>query len=87
MIKKMYGTTVLVDEINKIVSDSLTDYIKNEKLDILGDPIPKHDSHTFDPTSRMSSVSPSSLGWRPEFEVNLNKKQKLTRYLIDLTQR
>src|SRR5512133_1188164 len=48
MIKKMYGTSVLVDEINKIVSDSLSNYIKEEKLDILGDPMPKNEEHSFD---------------------------------------
>ncbi|MDZ7635569.1 MAG: trigger factor family protein [Bacteroidales bacterium] len=38
MIRKLYGTTVLVDEINTIVSESLSDIYRNENLDILGDP-------------------------------------------------
>jgi trigger factor len=82
MIKKMYGTTVLVDEINNLVSESLSEYIKNEKLDILGDPIPKNDGHTFDPEKSDEFSFTFELGLAPEFEVNLNKKQKLTRYLI-----
>ena len=83
MIKKMYGTTVLVDEINRVVSESLSDFIKNEKLDILGDPIPKHDEHSFDPEKSEEFSFTFELGLAPEFEVSLSKKQKLTRYLIE----
>ena len=83
MIKKLYGTSVLVDEINNIVSESLSDYIKNENLDILGDPMPKNDGHTFDPEKSDEFTFTFELGLAPEFEVSLNKKQKLTRYLIE----
>ncbi|MCU0458441.1 MAG: trigger factor [Bacteroidales bacterium] len=83
LIKKMYGTTVLVDEINNIVSESLSGYIKNENLDILGDPLPKHEGHSFDPENSEEFSFTFELGLAPEFEVNLTKKQKLTRYLIE----
>jgi trigger factor len=83
LIKKMYGTTVLVDEINNLVSESLSDYIKNENLDILGDPLPKHEGHSFDPENSDEFSFTFELGLAPEFEVNLTKKQKLTRYLIE----
>ncbi len=74
MIKKMYGTTVLVDEINTIVSESLSEFIKNEKLDILGDPIPKHDEHSFDPANSEEFTFSFELGLAPEFEVSLVQK-------------
>jgi len=83
MIKKMYGTSVLVDEVNNIVSESLSDYIRNEKIDILGDPIPKHDEHTFDPDKSDEFSFSFELGLAPEFEINLSKKNKLTRYIIE----
>lgn len=83
MIKKMYGTSVLVDEINTIVSESLSEYIKNEKLDILGDPIPKQDGHTFEPEKSEDFSFTFELGLAPEFEVSLTKKNKLTRYQIE----
>jgi trigger factor len=41
MIKKQYGQAVLVDEVNKLLQDSLNSYITEEKLDILGNPLPK----------------------------------------------
>jgi trigger factor len=83
MIRKMYGTTVLIDEVNNIVSETLSEYIKNENLDILGDPIPKNDGHIFDPEKSDQFSFTFELGLAPEFEVNLNKKHKLTRYLIE----
>jgi trigger factor len=83
MIKKMYGATVLVDEINTIVSESLSDYIRNEKIDILGDPIPKSDEHAFDPDKSDEFSFTFELGLAPEFEINLSKKNKLTRYMIE----
>ncbi len=83
MIKKMYGTTVLVDEINTLVSQSLSDYIKTENLDILGDPIPKHEDHSFDPEKSEEFSFAFELGLAPEFELSLSKKMKLTRYLIE----
>jgi trigger factor len=83
MIKKMYGTSVLLDEINTIVSESLSDYIRNEKLDILGDPVPRHEDHEFDPDKSEEFSFTFELGLAPEFEVNLSKKQKLTRYIIE----
>ncbi|TFH49838.1 MAG: trigger factor [Bacteroidia bacterium] len=83
MIKKMYGTTVLVDEINTLVSESLSDYIKTENLDILGDPIPKHEDHSFDPEKSDEFSFTFELGLAPVFEISLSKKMKLTRYLIE----
>jgi len=40
MVKKMYGKSVLLDEINKMVSENLTKHLVDEKLDILGEPLP-----------------------------------------------
>jgi trigger factor len=83
MIKKLYGPSVLVDEINKIVSENLSDFIKKENIDILGDPMPKNDSTSFDPESSEDFSFTFELGLAPEFDVNLTKKQKLTRYIIE----
>lgn len=83
MIKKMYGTSILVDEINKLVSEGLSDYIKNEQLDILGEPMPKNDEHSFDPENSEEFTFTFELGLAPVFELSLTKKQKLTRYIIE----
>ena len=43
MIKKMYGKSILVEEINKLLNDSLNGYITENKLEVLGNPLPKRD--------------------------------------------
>lgn len=79
----MYGTTILVDEINRLVSEELSEYIKNENLDVLGDPIPSEDGHSFDPEKSDEFSFTFDLGLAPEFGLNLSKKNKLTRYQIE----
>src|SRR5699024_7578891 len=41
MVKKQYGQAVLVDEVNKLLQDALNKYLTEEKLDVLGNPLPK----------------------------------------------
>ncbi len=43
LIKKMYGTSILVEEINKVLVDSLNKYIKENDIKIIGDPLPNND--------------------------------------------
>ncbi|MBE3093686.1 MAG: trigger factor family protein, partial [Actinobacteria bacterium] len=43
LVKKMYGRAVQIDEINKIVTENIQKYLTDEKIEILGDPIPKAD--------------------------------------------
>src|SRR5664279_943203 len=43
LVKKMYGRAVEIDEINKVVTENIQKYITDEKLEILGDPMPKED--------------------------------------------
>ncbi|MFO7745426.1 MAG: trigger factor [Psychroflexus sp.] len=80
MIKKQYGQAVLVDEVNKILQESLNSYITEEKIDILGNPLPKpqddlnweSDNYTFE----------FELGLAPEFDVTLEGEGPVTYYNI-----
>src|SRR5471032_3305954 len=45
-IKKMYGKSILVDTINNLLSDSLNNYITENKIEVLGQPLPKIDDNT-----------------------------------------
>lgn len=87
MIKKMYGTAVIIDEINKLVSEKLTGYITDEHIDILGDPMPKSDGQSFDPENAEEFTFNFEIGLAPVFENTLTKKQKLTRYMIEPDQK
>jgi len=80
LVKKQYEKPVLIDEVNKLLQDSLSKFLVEEKLDILGNPLPKMkedfswdaDQFTFE----------FELGLSPEFEVNLKPKKAIIQYKI-----
>src|SRR5690554_4745700 len=78
LVKKQYGQAILFEEVNKLLQDSLSNYLNEEKLDILGNPIPvakdidwEADTLSFD----------FELGLAPEFEVDL-AGNNITKYQI-----
>jgi trigger factor len=83
LIKKMYGKAALIEEINKVVSEGLQKYITDEKLDIIGDPLPKADEQEkFDFDAQQDFTFSFELGLTPAFELKLSKKNKVSQYEI-----
>ncbi|TXD82280.1 trigger factor [Subsaximicrobium wynnwilliamsii] len=80
MVKKQYGKAVLVDEVNKLLQDALNKYLTEEKLDVLGNPLPKPQDD-LDWDSDVFSFE-FELGLAPEFEVALKGKKAITHYNI-----
>ena len=80
VVKKQYGQAVLVDEVNKLLQTSLNDYLNNEKIDILGNPLPVP-IDTLDWTADSFSFD-FELGLAPEVEVKLPNKRSVIRYDI-----
>ena len=80
LVKKQYGKSVMIDEVNKLIQESLNSFLTEEKLDVLGNPLPKtqenfsweSDNFTFE----------FELGLAPEFDVNLNPKKAIKAYKI-----
>lgn len=85
MVKKMYGKAVLVDEINKLVSEKLSSYISENKLDILGEPLPSEKQQTIDFDNDEQFKFSFDLGLTPEVDVKLTKREKLPYYNIEVT--
>jgi trigger factor len=80
MVKKQYGKAVLVDEVNKLLQDALNKYLTEEKLDVLGNPLPKsQDDLNWDAEDFSFEFE---LGLSPEFEVILKGKKAMTHYHI-----
>jgi len=83
MIKKMYGTSVLVEEVNKMISNRLYEYIGNEKLDILGNPLPSED---IEPKADWENPSEMEftydLGIAPEIALALGEKFIFDHYKV-----
>ncbi len=83
LVKKMYGKAVLAEEINKLVSDNLYNYIRENNVNILGEPMPnetEQQSIDFDAQEDFEFVF--DLGIAPEFEVELTAKDKVKYYNI-----
>jgi len=82
LIKKKYENTIIVDEANKLISSKLHDYLKNEKIDILGNPIPKDSNNQID-WKLESNYFEFDIGFTPNFEVKLSNLKNVIRYNID----
>lgn len=80
LVKKQYGKAVLVDEVNKLLQDSLNNYLTEEKLDVLGNPLPKEQDN-FDWDAENYSFE-FELGLSPKFDLKLNGKKAITHYKI-----
>ncbi len=83
LVKKQYGKAVLVDEVNKLLQDALNKYLTEEKLDVLGNPLPK-EQENFDWDADDYSFE-FELGLAPKFEVKLGGKKAITHYKITAT--
>ena len=82
LIKKMYGKGILVEEVNKLISESLTNYIRDEKLNILGEPLPTENQKTADFDTETEFEFSFDVALAPEVEVKISKKDKVPYYEI-----
>ena len=80
LVKKQYGKAVLVDEVNKLLQDAIGKYLVEEKLDVLGNPLPRpQDDLNWDADAFSFEFE---LGLAPEFEVKLKGRKAITHYNI-----
>lgn len=83
MIKKMYGTSVLVEEVNKVLTQSLDNYIKDNKLKLLGYPLSNTEKNPeVDFNTQENFEFYFDLGFSPEFEVELSDKITVDYHVI-----
>ena len=82
-IKKTYGKAILFDEVNRLVSDSLNTYLTENKIEVLGQPLPKEgttDDYKWDFNDEFKFQY--EIGLAPAFEVPFSEKDKVTQYDI-----
>jgi len=83
MIRKMYGKAVLAEEVNKLISDSLDNYIKEQNLDLLGNPIPNQEKNAaINFETQTSFEFFFDIGFAPEFKVPLGPETEVEEYDI-----
>jgi trigger factor len=83
MIRKMYGKATVADEVNKLLSESLAGYLKDENLDILGNPLPNHEKNaniSFDTQDSFDFYF--DIGVAPEINLTLSDQIEVDRHII-----
>ncbi len=83
IIKKMYYTPVVVDEVNKLVSESIFNYLQENDVKILGEPLPHRDQDRkvdFEKDSEFEFLF--DLGLAPEISLEVSPKDKIPLYRI-----
>jgi trigger factor len=82
LIKKMYGKGILVEEVNKLISESLTNYIRDEKLNLLGEPLPAENQKLADFDNETEFEFAFDVAIAQDIEVKISKKDKVPYYDI-----
>jgi len=80
LVKKMYGTSILVDEVNHLLSHKISDYIKEQELKLVGDPIPDSNTKPIDWDNQKEFEFDYKLGLVDDFKVDISSKLKVTKY-------
>lgn len=85
LINKMYGKSILVDEINHLVSHKVMDYIKENDIQILGDPLPNAEKAAeLDWENGKEFDFEYELGIAPEFDLKIDSKFKVDTFTIKI---
>lgn len=85
MIKKMYGKSVMVDQVNKILVDEVYKYIKDNNLHILGNPIPNHEAaEKIDWDTQTEFEFSYEIGFAPKVELQLTDQIEVDYYRIEV---
>ena len=85
LVKKMYGKGILADVLNKQVGEGLQKHIEDHNLQILGEPLPSENSPKIDLDNEDTFTFLFDIAVAPEFDAKLTGKNKLTEYVIEVT--
>ena len=80
MIRKQYGKAILLEEVNKLIQENLNKYLQQEKLDMLGNPIPVVKEEIDWDAENLSFDF--EIGLTPQFDINLDAVSDVTHYKI-----
>ncbi len=82
LVRKMYGKSVLAEELNRILSDSLYKFIQDEKLDVLGNPLPKPENNNVDIENQQEFEFQFDMALAPQFTLNLDSSLAFNEYVV-----
>ena len=85
MIKSMYAKSILAEEINRLASNGLYDYLKEQSIDIIAQPLPSETIKSdIDIEKGETFIFAFDLGLAPIFDFNISKKDTLDKYVISV---
>ncbi|MBN8822519.1 MULTISPECIES: trigger factor [unclassified Spirosoma] len=83
LVQKMYGKSILVDEINSMLSKTVSQYIRDNKLQVVGDPVPnREEADAIDWDNQTDFAFSYTLGLASEFDIDFNDLPSVTQYEI-----
>lgn len=82
IVKKMYGKAVLVEEINKVIGEALTNYIQDNHLQLLGEPLPNETEQKELDLEKEEFEFDYDIALAPEVNVKMSKREKIPYYVI-----
>ena len=86
LIKRQYGTAIKVDEINKVLQDALYNYIKENKLEVLGEPLPDDvQQKSIDIAKQEDMEFAFDLAIAPKFDATISAEDVIPYYNIKVT--
>ena len=85
LIRKKYGVSILAEEVNKILQDKLYEYIRENKVNMLGELLPTEDNNKVELVDGNEFTFTFDVALAPEFEVELTSKDKIPYYNVSVT--
>lgn len=86
LIEKMYGNSALVDAVNDVISEQLNSFIKDEKLSVIGEPLPAEEQPKNEWTDGNSFEFRFDIACNPAVSLELDKKDEVVYYDITVTE-
>jgi trigger factor len=82
LVRKMYGKSILAEELNRILSDSLYNYIKENNLEVLGNPLPKEENNHVDIENQTEFEFKFDMALAPQFALKLDNSVSFNEMVI-----
>ena len=82
MIKRQFGPSVKVEAVNKLLGEKLYEYVRENKIQMLGEPLPSDKQEQLDFESDQPLTFKFDIAVAPEFEAKLSGKDKVPYYNI-----
>lgn len=85
LVKKQFGISILAEEVNKVLQEGLFGYIRDNKVNMLGEPLPTEENNNVVLKEGESFTFKFDLAIAPEFEVSLSKDDKINYYNVEVS--